>query len=249
MRGSLTTAVVLAIGLLSSSKGSAQSEPRLPPQYLAIKLGLSLGGSAHIHSDPTRLREDADDPGVELSEFDRSNGLKSASPLAEVDYLFGAHPYFALGPLLGFHSWHSSAASSIGEGTSFGVDFGVILQPRLPISSSFELYVSVPISLTLSFLNEYKIWTELQHFQGAMMQGTAEEVDPAYGYGIGVLIGARYAITSGLGVLLEFGWQRYAFTHDVQFRVSTNIDSMGSGEAIDLSVATSQFRLNAGIFF
>jgi len=245
MRGSLTIVVVVATGLVLSSRGSAQSNPQLPAQYLAVKLGLSIGGSLTAHSDARTLKASEDDMPVQLAPIDRDNGLKSASPLAEVAYLFSAHRFFAIGPLLGLHSWRSEAASTLGESTSLGVDLGLILQPRIPLGSRFELYLSIPLNLTLSILNEYRTWTEVQHGD----QGAAESVDPAYGWGIGVLVGARYAITSGVGLLLELGWQRYAFTHEVQYRLSSTLDEMGSGTGLDLDLVTSQFRVNAGVFF
>jgi hypothetical protein len=245
MRGSLTIVVVVTTGLLLSSRGSAQSEPQLPAQYLSVKLGLSIGGSLSAHSDARTLKASEDDMPVQLAPIDRDNGLKSASPLAEVAYLFSAHRFFALGPLLGLHSWRSEAGSALGESSSFGVDLGLVLQPRLPLGKRFELYVSIPLSLTLSILNEYKAWTELQYGD----RGAAESVDPTYGWGVGVLVGARYAITSSVGLLLELGWQRYAFTHEVQYRLSSVLDPMGSGSSLDLELATSQFRVNAGVFF
>jgi hypothetical protein len=244
MRGSLTI-VVVAVGVLLSSRGAAQSGPHLPEQYLAVKLGLSIAGSVDVHSDGRMLKHSEDDPAIALAAVDKESNLQSASLAAEVDYLFSAHRFLALGALFGFHSWHSEAADQTGESTSYGFDVGLIVQPRLPLSAQFELYLSVPVGLTLSLLNEYKTWTEFQHLD----QGVAEDVDPAYGYGVGVMLGARYALSGRFGVLLEFGYQRFAFTHDIAFRIRDNIDAMGSGTGLGVDLATSQFRVNAGVFF
>lgn len=244
MRRSLTI-VVVAIGVMLSSRGAAQSEPRLPAQYLAVKAGLSIGGSLNVHSDGRMLENSDGEPVIALAPVEKDPNLQSASLAAEVDYLFSAHRFLALGGLFGLHSWHSEAADLTGESTSFGFDVGFVIQPRLPLSSRFELYLSVPLSLTLSLLNEYKAWTELQHLD----QGVAEDVDQAYGFGVGVMLGARYALSGRFGVLLEFGYQRFAFSHEVNFRLHEDPPMMGSGTSLGLDMVTQQFRLNAGVFF
>jgi hypothetical protein len=244
MRGSLTI-VVVAVGVLLSSRGAAQSEPHLPEQYLAVKLGLSIAGSLDVHSDGHTLNRGEGEPPIKLEPVDKQSSLQSASLAAEVDYMFSAHRLLALGALFGFQSWHSKAADLTKESTSYGFDVGLVIQPRLPLSSSFELYLSVPLSLTFDLLNEYKTWTDLQH----VGKGGAEDVDPAYGYGLGVLLGARYALSGRFGVLLEVGYQRFAFTHDVAFRIDDMVDPMGSGASLGLDMVTQQFRVNAGVFF
>jgi hypothetical protein len=244
MRGRLTI-VVVSVGALLSSRGAAQSEPHLPEQYLAVKVGLSIGGSVNVHSDGRTLKHSDGEQVIAVAPVDEKSNLASASLAAEVDYLFSAHRYLALGGLFGLHSWHSEAADRTGEASSFGLDVGLVIQPRLPLSSRVEFYLSVPLSLTLSLLNEYKTWTERQHTD----QGVAEDVDPAYGFGVGVMLGARYALRGRFGVLLELGYQRFAFTHDVNFRIGEDIDPMGSGTRLGLDLVTQQFRLNAGVFF
>jgi hypothetical protein len=245
MRGSLTV-VVVAIGLLLTRRGAAQSEPQLPEQYLSVKLGLGLGGSIHVGSDGQTLRPTEDEADViAIAPVDRKSDLKSAAFAGEVNYIFSLHRNLGIGGLWGIHTWRSNAAELMGEGTSFGVEVGAVIQPRLPLTNSFELYVALPISLTLDILNEYKAWGEIPH----VMEGTAEHVDPAFGYGLGALLGARYAITGHFGVLLEFGYQRFAFTHDVDFHVHEDRAAEGSGTTIGLNVVTQQFRANAGVFF
>src|SRR3954451_14165603 len=160
MRGSLTIVVVVTAGLLLSSRGSAQSEPQLPPQYLAIKLGLALAGSVHAHVDGRMLKAGEEDMPVSLATIDRDSALEIPGPFVEIEYLFSAYRMLALGPLLGFHSWRSTAAASAHEDPSFGVDLGFIIQPRLPLGRRFELYLSIPLSLTLGVLNEYRTWTQ-----------------------------------------------------------------------------------------
>jgi hypothetical protein len=245
MRGSLIF-VVVATGLSLSSRVDAQSEPQLPQQYLSVKLGLSVAGSLSASSDAVTLKHDEGEPAVTVAPVDSKGDLQSPSFAAEVDYIFALHRYFGLGALLGFQTWHSKpAADLLKEGGSYGFDAGAVLQPRLPIGSNFELYLSIPLSLTLSLLNEYKTWTELPHGT----QGTAESVGPTFGLGLGVLVGARYALGSHFGLLLELGYQRYMFTHTVQFQISEEVDHDGSGTGLGLNLVTQQFRINAGVFF
>jgi hypothetical protein len=254
MRGSLTVAVI-AIGLLLTGRGEAQNEPQLPEQYLSVKLGLGVGGSVHVASDAQTVPPSENGEPIVLTAVDGSSDLKTPAFAAEVNYIFSLHRYFGLGGLWGFHTWRSDAAETLREGTSLGVEVGAVIQPRLPVTENLELYVALPITLTLSILNEYRTWAQAPHVIPAMQgmpemtQGDAEHVDPAFGYGLGALLGARYAISRNFGVLLEFGYRRFAFTHNVDFRVSETLDSMGSGTAIGLATVTQQFRVNAGVFF
>ena len=244
MRGSLTV-VVIVLGLLLPRRGAAQTESQLPEQYLSVKIGLGIAGSVSVSSDAQTLKPTDEGMMVMLTALDGKSDLKSGAIAAELNYIFSAHRYLGIGALWGFHTWRSQAAEVTVENTSLGFEAGIVIQPRFPVSQSFEVYLALPISLTLSILNEYKAWTDIPH----LGKGTAEDVDPTYGYGLGALIGARYALSGRFGLLLEFGYQRFAFTHDVAFRVDETKDPMGSGTNIPLAAATSQFRLNAGVFF
>jgi hypothetical protein len=221
-----------------------------------VKLGLGVGGSVQVGSDAQTLRssEDGGDP-IVLAPVDATSDLKSPAFTAEVNYIFSVHRNLGIGGLWGFHTWRSEAAEVTREGTSLGVEVGAVIQPRLPVTENLELYLAIPISLTLSILKEYKAWAETPHVTPAtqdmpeMPQGDAEHVDPAFGYGLGALVGARYALSRDFGVLLEFGYRRFAFTHNVDFRLSETLDNMGSGTTIGLATVTQQFRVNAGVFF
>jgi hypothetical protein len=251
MRGSLSF-VFVVLSLVSMPRlGVAQSDTSLPEQYLAIKGSLAFVGSVGVHTDAHTLEKGDDDAQIQVAALEDSSALTTPGLGAEIDYLFSAHRLLAVGGLFGMHTWHSKQADSNGEGTNFGFEVGVVIQPRLPLSSKFELYISLPITLTLSILNEYKTWTELRHFDPMTgdPQGTADDVDPNYGYGLGALLGARYAISGSFGVLTELGYQRFAFTHDVDFKISVALDKMGSGAELGVAAVTHQFRWNVGVFF
>ena len=248
MRCSLRIFAV-ALGLALAPRLAAAQSQELPGAYVAVKGSLGFLGSLNVQSDAKTLESNAKMP-IDLAAVDEQSDLLSAAFGFDVSYVFGVHRFFGIAPLFGIHGWHSEEAEKHGEGASIVAEVGASLQPRIPLGSRFELYASFPLSLTLSFLNEYKTWTELQQTDAMMLpKGTAKDVDPSYGYGLGAYVGARYAITGRFGVLTELGYQRYAFTHGVEFQISPDLDVTGIGTTLDLACVVQQFRWNIGVFF
>ncbi len=238
-------------------RGVAQSDAELPQSYAVLKLGAGLLGSVGVQNDERVLANDPARNRIRIPMQDASSAL-GTSFAGEAQYVFGIHEHFAFGGLLGAHTWHSDKAASLNESANFAFDVGVAAQARIPISARFELYVAVPVALTLSILNEYKTWTELSFppvtsnddDEPRLVQlGEARSVPPTFGFGIGIHAGARFAISGDFGLLAEVGYQRYAFTHRVQFYVSELVDEMGVGTALSVNFATDQLRLMVGAFF
>jgi hypothetical protein len=238
MRGSATL-VVAVIGIcLAASGGAAQTTTKLPAAYVAVKGGLAPAGSVNADAEGASLGDGDDNLPIVLEPVNGNSGL-NVSFAAEVGYLFSLHPYFALGPAFGLHTWRSDQGSA--EGVSIGLDLSLVPQARLPVSETFEVYFSVPLGITLSLLNEYKAWVT--------GPGVAEDVDPTYGWSFGAYLGLRWAISGSFGLLTELGYQRYAFTHDVEFQVDVNRDKKGNGAIVALALVTQQLRWNVGVFF
>lgn len=235
--GPIFFTLVLAV---LTNRAVAQSDAELPEAYLAIKAVLGFEGSASVHNDRYTLTQNDDAAPIVIPEVDSAADLNTSFG-AEAQYVFSLHRYFGVGGVFGMRAWKSAA----GESTSFNFDVGLSPQFRIPVSTQFELYVAVPIAVVLSVLGEYKAWSEARH----SAYGTAKSVSPTYGYGLGLLAGARFAISGSFGGLLEVGYQRYAFTHGVQFQILESLDMMGLGTRLELDVVTEQLRVNAGVFF
>lgn len=228
-----------------STRTAAQSgDAQLPESYLAIKASLGFAGAAKVHNDAHSLTQNGEPNPIVIPERDSASDLKTTIG-GEAQYVFSVHRYFGIGALLGMRMWRSANSELANEGTSFNFDFGVAPQLRLPLSPRLEVYVAVPLSLVLSVLREHKTWSELPN----AALGTAASASPAYGFALGALAGARFAIGGTFGVLAEVGYQRYAFTHDVQFHIREELDAMGLGTTLELDVVTEQLRVNVGVFF
>ncbi|HKU37788.1 MAG TPA: hypothetical protein VJR89_06570 [Polyangiales bacterium] len=229
---------------LAATRGQAQSSASLPDSYLAVKLGLGFAGDLNVDAEGASLRKTNSDMFVNLDPVDATSGL-GLSFAGEAAYLFGLHRNIALGPAWGLHTWRSNAAGDAGDGTSLGFELSLVTQARVPLGSRLELYVSLPLGMTFSILNEYKTWTNGPNGD----VGSAEDVDPTYGFVFGAYLGMRYAVSGTFGLLTELGYQRYAFTHPVEFRIDESEDPMGIGTTLDLGMVTQQVRWNVGVFF
>ena len=243
-RGSATLVVALFGICLTAARGAAQTTSKLPEAYVTVKVGLAPVGSLNTDTEGASLGKGDNDKLIEFPSHQAESTLNVAFA-AEVGYMFSLHPFFALGPALGVHTWQSNEGKSAGEGGSTGLDLSLVPQARLPVSDTFELYVSLPVSITLSLLGEYKRWVEEPNKDW----GEATDVDPSYGWGFGAYVGARLLIEGNFGVLTELGYQRYAFTHEAEFHVLESLDAMGTGTMLDLAMITQQLRWNVGVFF
>ncbi|HKP64770.1 MAG TPA: hypothetical protein VJV78_48880 [Polyangiales bacterium] len=243
-RGSAIFVVAVVGTCFAAARGAAQTTPKLPEAYVSVKGGLAPVGSLNADTEGASLGMGDDGMPIEFPSHQGESALNVAFA-AEVGYLFSLHPYLALGPALGVHTWQSNAGKSAGEGGSTGLDLSLVPQARLPLSDTFELYVSLPLGMTLSLLGEYKVWVEQPNHDW----GTANDVDPTYGWSFGAYVGARLLIEGNFGVLTELGYQRYAFTHRVEFQVLESKDMMGTGTTLDLALVTQQLRWNVGVFF
>jgi hypothetical protein len=82
----------------------------------------------------------------------------------------------------------------------------------------------------------------LEPYVGFLVGGTIsitgenDARDTAYGWNVGVLLGAQYLFTERFGALFEIGWQRHAATHTVSF----------AGVDFDASYSANQAVMNFG---
>jgi Outer membrane protein beta-barrel domain len=228
----------LMLGLvLAASTSHAQSNPRLDQDYLALGLALGFAGTVTVNSDAVQT----DEAMVTALSADSPLGLSVGGAAR---YVFGLHPYFALGAQFGFDAWRSQQAAAQDRAHSWLFEVGIVPQARLPLDPRLELYLAVPVGLTLSALSEAETWIQLLAADNPMFSGVAD-VDPRFGYSIGAMLGVRFALVDHFGVLLELGYLRDAVVHpvDVRFSEGTN------GTQVSLEIVTHQFGICAGVFF
>jgi hypothetical protein len=122
------------------------------------------------------------------------------------------HDYFAAGAALQALRWTAKDA----DGGSSVVELSLRPEGRYPLGDHLELDALVPIGLTLSILPE----------------STWGVGDTALGWHIGLLAGARYAVSDRMRLTGEIGFVRRAAQHDL----GLHIDARTVEPALDLGV-------------
>lgn len=224
---SLPSAVlaVLAGGLIAAHAAAQDKSPTQSrdENYFAAKLMLGLGGDVDV--------------GV---------GNVSGSGDAEVSfgagfgYMVPLHRYFVLGGQIALQSWKAENNGNTNNDRNLMGDLTLVPQGRLPLTRDVELYLAVPIGLSVDFLNQI----------GANVAGAAGasvDADPAVGFTISFLAGARFALADSFGLLAELGYSLHSFSHNVS--VSANVGGVGGSVNTDVDVDIGQFALNVGVFF
>jgi hypothetical protein len=77
--------------------------------------------------------------------------------------------------------------------------------------------------------------------------GGGADADPALGFTLSILAGARFAFGDRFGLLAEAGYTRHIFSHDVTLRMT----SFGarSRTHTDLDIDVEQLAFNVGVWF
>jgi hypothetical protein len=183
-----------------------------------------------------------------------SSGMSPSFGLAG-QYVYPLHEYFALGGLLGVTSWRSSEN---GEGGR-NLDFDLALMPigKYAVLNNLELYVGLPIGLTLDFLNEADgnvlaspnlLFSRLVGAGGTTLNGGG-----TFGFMISVVAGARYALSESMGLLAELGYEHHAVTHGIDVDIvlplpggSSSTTRLGTS---NVGVSWDQFVIHLGAYF
>jgi hypothetical protein len=98
----------------------------------------------------------------------------------------------------------------------------------------------VPIGVSLDFLNQVSA-------NAGGVAGASVDADPAVGFTVSFMAGARFALADSFGLLAELGYSIHSFSHDVS--VSANVGALGGSVNTNVDVDIGQFALNAGVFF
>jgi hypothetical protein len=218
----LTVLATALIGAHAAAQDKAQTQSR-DENYFAAKLMLGLGGDVDV-----------------------SAGNTSASGNAEpafgggIAYMVPLHRYFVLGGQLALLSWKAKNNGNTNNDRNLMGDLTVVPQGRLPLTHDVELYVAVPIGVSLDFLNQVSAGV-------AGVASASVDADPAVGFTVSFLAGARFALADSFGLLAELGYSLHSFSHDVS--VSANVGGLGGSVSTSVDVDIGQFALNAGVFF
>lgn len=207
----------------------------LDDPYFGVALTLGFAGEAEVKSASTT----AENLGItvegdgETAEADMEVSFGGA-----IQYIYPLHRYFALGGRLGALSWRSDA----GEGDrNLVFDLAIVPQLRLPLSAAVELYLGVPIGLSLDLLNE------LDRSVGGAGASASVEADAGIGFNLAALLGARFALAREVGLFTEFGYSLHSVSHDIHFR--GGIAGAGIDVTAEIDLSWWQLAWNVGVYF
>jgi hypothetical protein len=236
-RASTITSMLVALGLLAEPL-QAQDKSPLDDPYVALKVTLGISGSMDAKTDSVTVA------GVTVNS---SNGVTVKNDLElsyglAAQYMLPLHHYFTLGGLLGVMSWQSNAGNSANADRNLGLDIAVVPQGRLPVTRTVELYLALPLGLTLDYWNAVE--------SSASVGGIAmasRNADPALGLCVSLLVGVRALVSDGFGLFTEFGYTHRRFTHRVN--LSTSVGGVALSSSVDSHLSLGQVAWNLGVFF
>jgi hypothetical protein len=223
---------VLVACALPARPAAAEDKSALEDPYFAIKLLLGVTGSVSSSGGSVSVG------GTTVS----GNGTSVSNDLnptfgGGAQYMYPLHRYFALGGLFAVESWKAKGTYPSGS-RNLLLDLSVVPQGKLPLTDTIELYLSVPIGLTLDF------WNQVSGSVTVAGVSASTSADTAVGYNLSLLFGARFALSRSVGLLAEVGYTRHAFSHTI----SGNALGLG-GAGVSADLTLEQLALDVGVFF
>jgi hypothetical protein len=229
LRRTWSTASLFAL-LAVGSAAHAQNDQALEGSYVALKVTLGIGGTVENTAAFDNL------PAVGPLYLSREDDLELTYGLAG-QYMVPLHRYFALGGQLGFLTWRSQPLDSNADiARNVAFDLAVVPQGRVQVATGFELYLAIPIGVTLNLLNQAD---RTDATRSLRFEGNA-----GIGFTIAAMLGARLGITPGFGAFAEIGYAYRTIGHNVT--VYFGDSEIGN---VDLDVSLGQFAVNLGVFF
>lgn len=230
--------LTLLTSLSSAGLCRAQENHNFDKPYTGVKASLGFG-SLSTSTEVGNVTVTPDD----CCSLSPSFGLAG-------QYVYPIIPFFAVGGMLGVTSWRSSAEGD--GGRNLNLDLAVVPIGKYAVLDDLELFVSLPIGLTLNFLNEDASNSQL--FIPLLRTGGGTNVDAgaALGFMLEITAGARYALSESFGLTGELGYSLHTVSHTVE--VATVITSpagsfTSSTFERDTSVSWSQFIIRLGAYF
>ena len=225
MRTNLLIVVVVLAALSTPTRTQAQSTD---DSFVDVRLMFGLGGGVDREFEGPSVSV-ADEPDLELT-----FGAGGA-------YMVRLHDHFALGGLLALQSWQSEAGDNADQDRNWMFDLSAVPQGIYGVAPNLDIYLSIPMGLTLDILGEEIEGTIQIPFQSV----TWERSSLALGFNVGFLLGARFGL-GGVGLLAELGYVAHIFSHGAEASTSGVVQT--TYEA-DWNFDLGQFALNLGVFF
>ena len=219
------TALLAGLVLAAPSAVSAQSPSSQDDPYVAIKLAVGVQGSVDVDSTVAGVTVSAND------DLEPSFGAGMA-------YMHPLHRYFVLGGQLSLLSWQTQSRDNANLDRNLLADLTVVPQGRLPVSDDIELTLGLPLGLALDFWGDDQVAVGVG---GASV--VTGDVGPGVGFTFGLMLGARFAVSRSVGLLVELGYVAHNFTHTVDTTVGPLTNST------DVDFAAGQPLLQVGVSF
>jgi hypothetical protein len=212
----------------------------LADPYLGVELMLGFAGDMDVGTDGVNLGGAG---GIDVS----PGGSYDFSPQVGIGggviYMHPLMQYFALGGRFAVQSWRSTSDTSTGRNVAF--ELAAVPQLRVPLSAACELYLSVPVGITLDLLNEFDQSASLN--VAGVTAGASSEADAGVGWNLAALFGVRFAVSSGFGLFGELGYAFHQASHDV--RVQAGVTGASTEATANFNVTWSQLALDLGAYF
>jgi hypothetical protein len=199
---------------------------------------LGVSGDMDVETDEVRVGGAALDVSAGPTDFSPGLGIGGG-----VIYMHPLAQYFALGGRFALQSWRSDADGSGDRNLAF--ELAAVPALRLPLSAAVELYLAVPIGITLDLLNELDQSASLSI--AGTTAGASLDADAGVGWNLAGLFGVRFFVSSGFGLFAEVGYALHRVSHDVRFQVG--LAGAATEAAADLDVSWSQIALDLGAYF
>jgi len=187
--------------------------------YFAAKLMLGVAGEAEFEAEAG--------PSVS-SDLELTYG-------AGVQYQHPLHEHFSLGGQVALRSWQTEAGDNANADRNLLLDVALVPAARVELDHDAELYLAVPVGLALDF------WGDDGFNTGSEV--VSAEVSTGVGLGVAFMLGARFALSDGFGLLGELGYELHAFSHTVTAM------AVGAEAETDFDVSMGQLAINLGAFF
>lgn len=231
----MTRFSTLALALVAITSVANAQEKNFDQPYIGVKAKLGFGGVDMTPED---------------SNVSFTSGLSPSFGLAG-QYVYPLHEFFAVGGMLGITSWRSSEGGDGGRNLNF--DLAVLPVGKYAVLENLELYLTLPLGLTLDFLNEVDSRNGLFSPLLGGGGGTKIEGGGSVGFMISLLVGARYALSHSMGLLAELGWEHHAVTHGIEASIElatmNGTVTVGTPRKVDYSVVWDQFVIHLGAYF
>ncbi len=234
MKTPLALSLVLVAVATTGLRAQDMDEP-----YLALGVTLGFGGEVEAEFESARaggVTIDPEDNPTEAADTEVAFG-------GVATYMYPLHRYFALGGRFALQSWHSSFELDGGRNLVF--DLALVPQVRVPLTDAVEIYLSIPLGVSLDLFNQIE---DAASFEVFFVRGGASiEASPGFGFNLAALLGARFALGRALGLFAELGYSMRSVSHDLELRGG----AAGVGAASEVEVALSwwQVAVNAGVYF